>query len=130
MKKLIIVALMIAVAASLQAQVTLKVLNYQQADQAGYLEDVAIWERFQTLNPDIKLEMEVLFNDPYHEKLQAYAAAGTLPDVFYVWPGARSAVIHEKKLAKDLAKLLGPDYLKNFTGAATNPKNQLGGYLK
>lgn len=129
MKKLIIVALMIAVAASVQAQVTLKVLNYQQADQAGYEEDVAIWKRFEALNPDIKLEMEVLFNDPYHEKLQAYAAAGTLPDVFYVWPGARSAVIHEKKLAKDLGKLLGPDFLKDFTGAATNPKNQLGGYL-
>ena len=109
--------------------VTLKVMNYQQADQAGYQEDVKIWEDFQKANPDIKLEMEVLFNDPYHQKLQAYAAAGTLPDVFYVWPGARSAVIHEKKLAKDLAQLLGPDYLKDFSAAATNPNNQLGKYM-
>jgi raffinose/stachyose/melibiose transport system substrate-binding protein len=109
--------------------VTLKVLNYQQADQAGYQEDVKIWEDFQKANPDIKLEMEVLFNDPYHQKLEAYAAAGTLPDVFYVWPGARSAVIHEKKLAKDLSQLLGPDYLKDFSAAATNPNNQLGKYM-
>jgi len=109
--------------------VTLKVMNYQQADQAGYQEDVKIWEDFQKANPDIKLEMEVLFNDPYHQKLQAYAAAGTLPDVFYVWPGARSAVIHEKHLAKDLAQLLGPDYLKDFSAAATNPNNQLGKYM-
>jgi len=109
--------------------VTLKVMNYQQADQAGYQEDVKIWEDFQKANPDIKLEMEVLFNDPYHQKLEAYAAAGTLPDVFYVWPGARSAVIHEKKLAKDLAQLLGPDYLKDFSAAATNPNNQLGKYM-
>ncbi|MCE5255520.1 MAG: extracellular solute-binding protein [Spirochaetaceae bacterium] len=112
-----------------QEKVTLNVMNYQQADQAGYQEDVAIWKKFEADNPDITLNMEVLFNEPYHQKLQAYAAAGTLPDVFYVWPGARSAVIHEKKLAKDLAKLLGADYLKEFSGAATNPNNQLGKYL-
>jgi len=110
-------------------KVTLKVLNYQQADQAGYKEDVKIWEDFQKANPDIKLEMEVLFNDPYHQKLEAYAAAGTMPDVFYVWPGARSAVIHEKHLAKDLGVLLGPDYLKDFSAPAIDPNNQLGKYM-
>lgn len=131
MKKGFIAALMIALAlfAFAQEMVKLTVLNYQQADQAGYQEDVKIWEDFEKANPDIDLEMEVLFNDPYHQKLQAYAAAGTLPDVFYVWPGSRSAVIHEKKLAKDLSKLLGPSYLKDFTGAATNPANQLGKYM-
>ena len=108
---------------------TLNVLNYQQADQAGYQEDVAIWQKFQADNPDITLNMEVLFNDPYHQKLEAYAAAGTLPDVFYLWPGARSAVIHEQHLAKDLTKLLGADFLGNFSAAAVNPDNQLGKYL-
>jgi len=97
-----------------QEKVTLNVLNYQQADQAGYQEDVAIWEKFQKDNPDIKLNIEVLFQRAYHQKLQVYAAAGTLPDVFYVWPTSRSAIIHEKKLAKDLSKLLGPDFLKDF----------------
>lgn len=130
-KALLSLAMVAALAAGVSAQetVTLNVLNYQQADQAGYNEDVKIWEDFQKANPDIKLNMEVLFNDPYHQKLETYAAAGTLPDVFYVWPGARSAVIHEKKLAKDLSKLLGPDYLKDFSSAATNPNNQLGKYM-
>lgn len=132
MKKALLSLAMVAVIAagvSAQETVTLNVLNYQQADQAGYKEDVKIWEDFQKANPDIKLNIEVLFNDPYHQKLETYAAAGTLPDVFYVWPGARSAVIHEKKLAKDLSKLLGPDYLKDFSSAATNPNNQLGKYM-
>jgi raffinose/stachyose/melibiose transport system substrate-binding protein len=132
MKRMMVAVMMIAVIAAgvaAQEKVTLNVLNYQQADQAGYQEDVAIWQKFQADNPDITLNMEVLFNDPYHQKLQAYAAAGTLPDVFYLWPGARSAVIHEQHLAKDLTKLLGPDFLKNFSAAAVNPKNQLGGYL-
>jgi raffinose/stachyose/melibiose transport system substrate-binding protein len=132
MKKALLSLALVAVVAAgafAQEQVTLNVLNYQQADQAGYKEDVKIWEDFQKANPDIKLNIEVLFNDPYHQKLETYAAAGTLPDVFYVWPGARSAVIHEKKLAKDLSKLLGPDYLKDFSAAATNPNNQLGKYM-
>ncbi|MDP2791980.1 MAG: extracellular solute-binding protein [Rectinemataceae bacterium] len=132
MKKAILAFIAIALVVSgvaAQGKVVLNVLNYQQADQAGYQEDVAIWQKFQKDNPDITLNMEVLFNEPYHQKLQAYASAGTLPDVFYVWPGARSAVIHEKKLAKDLAKLLGSDYLGDFAGAATNPANQLGKYM-
>ena len=132
MKKALLVFLtlmMVLGAVVAQEKVTLNVLNYQQADQAGYQEDVAIWEKFQKENPDIKLNIEVLFSEPYHQKLQVYAAAGTLPDVFYVWPTSRSAIIHEKKLAKDLSKLLGPDFLKEFSGAATDPNNQLGKYL-
>jgi raffinose/stachyose/melibiose transport system substrate-binding protein len=132
MKKLLIAMLVISMAVAggfAQEKVTLNVMNYQQADQAGYAEDVAIWQKFQQENPDITLNIEVLFNDPYHQKLQAYAAAGTMPDVFYVWPGARSAVIHEKKLAKDLNTLLGAAYLKEFSAAATNPANQLGKYM-
>jgi len=132
MKKGFLVVLALAIAfstAMAQEKVTLNVLNYQQADQAGYQEDVAIWERFQQQNPDITLNIEVLFSEPYHQKLQVYAAAGTLPDVFYVWPTARSAIIHEKKLAKDLAQLLGADFLKDFSGAAINPNNQLGKYM-
>lgn len=132
MKRTIMAILLIATVVAggfAQEKVTLTVLNYQQADQAGYLEDVAIWEKFQKDNPDITLNIEILFNDPYHQKLQAYAAAGTLPDVFYIWPGARSAVIHEKKLSKDLNQLLGASYLKDFSAAATNPANQLGKYM-
>lgn len=132
MKKAMLAILLIAVlviGAYAQEKVTLTVMNYQQADQAGYAEDVAIWQKFQTDNPNITLNIEVLFNDPYHQKLQAYAAAGTLPDVFYIWPGARSAVIHEKRLAKDLNVLLGSSYLKDFSAAAINPANQLGKYM-
>jgi len=130
-KALLSLALIVALvgAAFAQEQVTLNVLNYQQADQAGYQEDVKIWEDFQKANPDIKLNIEVLFNEPYHQKLETYAAAGTLPDVFYIWPSGRSIIIHQKHLAKDLTPLLGKDYLKDFSAAATNPNNQAGKYL-
>jgi raffinose/stachyose/melibiose transport system substrate-binding protein len=108
---------------------TLKVLYYIDATQAGYDVDQAIWAKFEKDNPGIKIEKEELFNEPFHQKMQAYIAAGTLPDVFYMWPSGRSQIIHDKKLAKDLNVLLGKDYLANFSAAAQNPANQGGGYI-
>ncbi len=106
--------------------VTLKVLWYADATQAGYQEDVAIRKKFQTDNPDLKVVFEELFNEPYHDKLSAYIAAGTLPDVMFLWPSLRSssALVHEKKLAKDLAPLLGQEFLSSFMPAAVDPKQQ------
>jgi len=108
---------------------TLKVLYYIDATQAGYDVDQAIWAKFQKDNPDIKLEKEELFNEPFHQKMQAYIAAGTLPDVFYMWPSGRSQAIHDKKLSKDMVQLLGKDYLANFSAAAQDPANQGANYI-
>jgi len=131
MKKVIIVIMMIALAvcAFAQEKVTLNVLYYIDATQAGYDVDQGIWAKFEADNPDIALVKEELFNDPYHQKLQAYAAAGNMPDVFYIWPTDRSGVVHKDKLAKDLAKLLGKDYMNTFAPAAVDPANQLGKYM-
>lgn len=108
---------------------TLKVLYYIDATAPGYAEDVAVWDKFVKDNPDIKLEKEELFNEPYHQKVQAYIAAGEFPDVIYMWPSGRSALVHEKKLVKDLGQLLGSAYLQDFNAAAINPAQQSGNYL-
>jgi raffinose/stachyose/melibiose transport system substrate-binding protein len=124
MKKLIIAMLMVTVVAlGVMAQkTTLNVLYYIDATQAGYDVDQAIWAKFQADNPDIDLQKEELFSEPYHQKFQAYVAAGTLPDLWYSWPSGRSEIVYDKHLAKDLSVLLGKDYLKNFAPTATNPK--------
>jgi raffinose/stachyose/melibiose transport system substrate-binding protein len=84
MKKLIIAVLMVAIVAlGAMAQTTLNVLYYVDATQAGYDVDVAIWDKFIADNPDIEIVKEELVNEPYHQKLQAYVAAGTMPDFFY-----------------------------------------------
>jgi raffinose/stachyose/melibiose transport system substrate-binding protein len=70
--------------------------------------------------------MEILFSQAYHEKLSAYIAAGQVPDVMYMWPTTRdsSALLHSKKLVKDLAPLLGKDFLANFVAPALNVNAQ------
>jgi raffinose/stachyose/melibiose transport system substrate-binding protein len=124
MKRLIIATLMVAIVAlgAMAQKTTLNVLYYIDATQAGYDVDVGIWDKFVKDNPDIDLQKEELFSEPFHQKMQAYIAAGTLPDFFYMWPSGRSQAIYEKHLAKDLAKLMGPAFLKNFAPTATNPK--------
>ena len=124
MKKLVIAMLMVAAVAlgAMAQKTTLNVLYYIDATQAGYDVDQAIWAKFSADNPDIEVVKEELFSEPFHQKMQAYITGGTLPDVFYMWPSGRSAAIYEKHLAKDLAKLMGPAFLKNFAPTATNAK--------
>ena len=134
MKKLALLALTLLVLAglSLGAQQTeLRFMYYIDAAQAGYLEDQAVWETFRQENPDINLVMEILFLEPFHEKLGAYIAGGKIPDVIYMWPSMRSssAILHGMKLMKDLTPLLGKEYLSNFVAPALNPKAQASGQL-
>jgi raffinose/stachyose/melibiose transport system substrate-binding protein len=127
MKKLVIAVMMIALAAVFaygQGKVTLKVLYYVDATQAGYAEDKAIWDKFSAENPDITIEKEELFNEAFHDKVRAYIASGQIPDVQFMWPSGRSTELHKKDLLKDLKPLLGDAFLKNFVNAAVDPNNQ------
>ncbi len=107
--------------------VTIRVLNYLDASSPNAAAEVTlIWERFEKDNPDIKIIREDQFGEPFHQKTEAYAAAGKLPEVLYVWPGGRSATLHQKGLLKDITRLLG-DERNEFSEAALQP--QAGGYL-
>lgn len=107
--------------------VTLKVLNYLDLTYAGADREVKdIWVAFEKANPNIKVEREDLFNEPFHQKTQAYVASGQLPDVMFMWPSGRSSSLHTNHLVKDLKPFLGAD-AKNFSPAALVPQG--GGYL-
>jgi len=133
MKKLIIALMMVTVVAlcAVAQKTTLKFFYYIDATQAGYAEDQAFWQQFKDANPDIDLQMEMLFSQQYHEKLSTYIAAGQVPDVVYMWPTSRdsSKLLHDNKMMADLTKTLGADFLKPFTAAALNGKAQGSGYV-
>ena len=112
-------------------QTVITVLDYQDATAPNSFDDnKLIWEAFEAAHPDIKIEREALFNEAFHQKAAAYAAAGKMPDVFYMWPAGRSTSIHEKKLAKDLTPFLKKDgLLDNYTKACVDPTAQASGYV-
>lgn len=110
-----------------QEQVTLTVLNYFDLTSPNASREIKeIWEEFERRNPHITIIREDLFGEPFHHKTEAYAAAGTLPDVMYMWPGGRSTTLHTKKLVKDLTPFID-EVRHEFSEAALQP--QAGGYL-
>ena len=111
MKKLffIALALLFIVGMSVSAdKIPLRFIYYIDASQAGYAEDQAIWQKFKDDNPDIDLQMEILFNVPFHEKLGAYIAAGNIPDVIYMWPSEKSssAILHTLRIDRSPVRAL------------------------
>jgi raffinose/stachyose/melibiose transport system substrate-binding protein len=128
MKRILVALLAVVGLAALaygQERVKLTVLNQIDATQAGYAEDRAIWAKFEAENPDIQIEKEELFNEPFHDKVRAYIAAGAIPDIQFMWPSGRSTELQAKRLTKDLGPLLGAAYLAGFAKAAVDPGNQL-----
>jgi raffinose/stachyose/melibiose transport system substrate-binding protein len=129
MKKLALVLGMIALivaGASAADKTVLKFLYYADASAASYSSDMAAFDKFKADNPNIDLQMEILNNQPYHQKLGAYIAAGQVPDVVFLWPTSRdsSALLHDQKLLKDLRTVFPADFFKNFSPLAIDPNQQ------
>ncbi|MHB9295487.1 ABC transporter substrate-binding protein [Pillotina sp. SPG140] len=112
-------------------QVELRVLNYLDLTSANGAQEVnRVWGTFEQAHPNIKIVREDLYNEPFHNKTEAYAAAGRLPDVLYAWPSGRSTTLHEQKLLKDLGPLVRRDGMSSqFLANALDPSQQGGNYL-
>jgi raffinose/stachyose/melibiose transport system substrate-binding protein len=106
--------------------VTLKVYDYLDMSSPSAPAQTGWWKTFQDANPNIKLDIEYQFNEPFHQKLQGYIAADQFPDIIYMWPGGRSTSIHTQHLVKDLTPFLG-SLKKEYTPATFAP--QAGGYF-
>lgn len=111
--------------------IELRVLNYWDMSASGAMEELdVVWKAFEDEHPNIKINREDEFNEPYHNSIEAYAAAGTLPDVMFCWPSGRSTTLHTQKLLKDLSPLVARDGLDQlYIPLALDPSAQAGGYL-
>lgn len=111
----------ISVCVFAQEEVELTVLNYLDITSPEAKTWDETLEAFQVEHPNIKLKIENLFGEAYHQKLTALAAAGKLPEVMYLWPGGRSAEIYKNELAEDLYPYLGANRAR-FVTAAVAPQ--------
>ncbi|MGE4453788.1 MAG: ABC transporter substrate-binding protein [Sphaerochaeta sp.] len=115
--------------AAASGQVELTVLNYIDMSEPNSANEIAmVWDKFEEENPDIKLVREDLFNEPFHQKTEAYVASGQVPDVLYMWPSGRSTSLHTTKSVKDLMPFLEKDGLVDTYNPATTAP-QFAGYL-
>lgn len=67
-------------------EVTLKFLHRwtQEPDNTFFEEVVANYEE---QNPDVNIDMQVVSNDPFKEKIKIMLGSENAPDVFFTWPG-------------------------------------------
>jgi len=135
MKKLLILALMLTsviIMGFAQSQITLRVLYYLDPSwPANSAANVNLWfNEFTRQYPNVRIERENLFDEPFHDRVRAYAAAGNLPDVMYVWPSGRSDYLHEQRLLKDLTPLINRDGIRNlYLPITMDPSQQHAGYM-
>lgn len=139
MKKLLVIALSIVMAASVcfaqaapeaaSGKTTIRVLNYIDMSEPNSANEITeLWDKFNELHPEIEVIREDLFNEPFHQKVEAYAASGNLPDVMYMWPSGRSATLQTQGLVKDLQPMLEADGIfDDYNPSATGA--QAAGYL-
>jgi len=111
--------------------VTLRVLYYMDAAAPNAIADADLWFNTFQRTHNVIIERENLFDDPYHDKMRAYAAAGDLPDVMYVWPSGRSDYLHNQKLLKDLTPFVNREtgFRNNYLPLTMDPAQQQAGYL-
>jgi raffinose/stachyose/melibiose transport system substrate-binding protein len=110
-------------------KIDLRVLNYIDMSEPNSANEVAmIWDKFAEENPNINVIREDLFNEPFHQKTEAYVASGNVPDVVYMWPSGRSTSLQTTGSVKDLMPFLEKDGLvDSYNPAILAP--QAAGYL-
>lgn len=110
-------------------KVDLQVLNYIDMSEPNSAHEVElVWDKFSADNPNINVIREDLFNEPFHQKTEAYVTSGNVPDVIYMWPSGRSTSLQTTDSVKDLMPFLVKDGLVD----SYNPsilKPQVAGYL-
>lgn len=93
------------------AEVTLTaIVPYTKVDP-GYGSLQETYARFRAANPDITINFDYLDHDAYHNKMQAQAIAGNLPDILTLWPGKRTGYLTDRGYAKDLRPFIERDKL-------------------
>jgi len=112
-------------------RVVLRVLYYLEATSPNAVADANAWfATFESNNPGVRIERENLFDEPFHDKTRAYAAAGELPDVMFAWPSGRSDYLHDQRLLKDLTPFINRDGLRNlYIPLTLDPSQQQAGYM-
>ncbi|GAA0178865.1 ABC transporter substrate-binding protein [Clostridium sediminicola] len=75
-----------SVAADSDSVVTLKLLHrWTQEPDSTFFNEVAA--EYEKVNPNVKIDVQSISNDPFKEKIKVVLGTDEAPDVFFTWPG-------------------------------------------
>jgi raffinose/stachyose/melibiose transport system substrate-binding protein len=79
-------------------------------------------DAFAQKYPNIKLEIEYVSGEQFHDKFQAMAASGDIPDLFTCYIGTRSGYILNRGMVKDLRPYLTETVKAEYNSAIWEPQ--------
>ena len=102
--------------------------GYMQIDPAD--PQYAYWQPtlalFAQKYPDIKLDFEYVTGEQFHDKFQAMAATGQIPDLFTCYAGARSSYILDRGMVKDIRPFLTNEFKSKYSDQIWQPQGPNG----
>lgn len=120
----------IAFATSAMADVTLSFLHkWPEPENMAYFEPAV--KEFEAANPDIKIKMEAVADEPYKDKIRVLMGSNEVPDVYFSWSGEFGKNFARNGRALDITDAVyNSDWKGAFPEAALQPfkyKGQLYG---
>ncbi|MDR0567964.1 MAG: extracellular solute-binding protein [Spirochaetaceae bacterium] len=107
---------------------TITLTGYMQIEPTD--PQYAYWEptlkAFAEKYPDIKVNFEYVTGEQFHDKFQAMASTGQIPDLFTCYAGARSDYILERGLVKDLRPYLTDEFKADYAETIWGPQGPKG----
>ncbi|MCC6312437.1 MAG: extracellular solute-binding protein [Thermomicrobiales bacterium] len=111
----------IAPAARAQEQVTLRFFHkWPEPEQIAFYQGVI--DAFQAENPNIKVQMDAVGDEPYKDKIRILMASGDVPDIYFSWAGEFAWKFARAGRALDLTSAFNDtDWKDNVVNSATEP---------
>ena len=111
---------------------TLNIMGYGDGTNAEGVSFRRICDEFMAVNPNIKINYEILYDEAYHQKAVARLAVGDVPDIAYMGADARwGAVWQEAGQQIDnipyIPSIIDSSLIPDFFGTGVKPYIPLGG---
>lgn len=103
-----IVGQMFTVSAATKEPITIKFFHqYAEPQRLPYWTNLI--DEYMKLNPNVKIEMEVVPNEPYKEKIRVQLGSKDAPDLFFSWDGEWIKRFADNDAILDLTPYLDAD---------------------
>jgi raffinose/stachyose/melibiose transport system substrate-binding protein len=70
---------------------------------------VSVAKAYEAANPQVKVDLQQVGDQPYKDKIRVLSAAKQLPDIYFSWAGDFANKFVRAGLAADLTSVVGPD---------------------
>ena len=111
---------------------TLNIMGYGDGTNAEGVSFRRICDEFMAVNPNIKINYEILYDEAYHQKVIARLAVGDVPDIAYMGADARWGVLWQEAGQQIdnnpyIPSIIDSSLIPDFFGTGVKPYIPLGG---